>query len=69
MKDLFKMSNKTYDILKFVAQIVLPATGTLYGALSSIWGLPLGDEVVKTIVAVDTFMGAVLMISDHYYED
>lgn len=69
MKDLFKMSNETYDILKFVAQIVLPATGTLYGALSSIWGLPLGDEVVKTIVAVDAFMGAVLMISDHYYED
>lgn len=69
MKDLFKMSNETYDILKFVAQIVLPATGTLYGALSSIWGLPLGDEVVKTIVAIDAFMGAVLMISDHYYED
>lgn len=69
MKDLFKMSNETYDILKFVAQIVLPATGTLYGALSSIWGLPLGDEVVKTIIAVDAFMGAVLMISDHYYED
>lgn len=69
MKDLFKMSNETYDILKFVAQIVLPATGTLYGALSSIWGLPLGDEVVKTIVAIDAFMGAVLMISNHYYED
>lgn len=69
MKELFKMSNETYDILKFVAQIVLPASGTLYGALSHIWGLPLGKEIVETIVAVDTFLGAVLMISTNYYED
>mgnify|MGYP002626485382 CR=1 FL=1 len=61
------MSNKTYDTLKFVAQIVLPATGTLYFALSSIWGLPYGEQVVGTITAVDTFLGALLGISTAQY--
>jgi hypothetical protein len=36
-----KMSNKIYDILKFIAQIVLPAVATFYVTLASIWGLPL----------------------------
>ena len=62
-----KMSNKTYDILKFVAQILLPALGTLYFALASIWGLPKGEEVVGTIVALDTFLGALLGISTNNY--
>ena len=62
------MSNRTYDILKWVAQIALPAVGTLYFALSSIWGLPLGEEVVGTITAVDAFLGALLGISTAQYE-
>lgn len=62
------MSNKTYDILKYVAQIVLPALGTLYFALASIWHLPYGEEIVGTITAVDTFLGAVLMISSSNYK-
>lgn len=62
------MSNRTYDTLKWVAQIVLPAVGTLYFALSSIWGLPLGEEVVGTITAVDAFLGALLGISTAQYE-
>jgi len=61
------MSNKTYDILKYVAQIVLPALGTLYFALASIWGLPYGEQIVGTITAVDTFLGAILMISTANY--
>lgn len=61
------MSNKTYDILKFVAQILLPALGTLYFALASIWGLPYGEEIVGTITAVDAFLGALLGISTHQY--
>ena len=65
-----KMDNKTYDILKFVAQIVLPALGTLYFALAKIWSLPLGAEIVGTITAVDTFLGALLGISSNkYYDD
>lgn len=63
------MSNKTYDILKYIAQIVLPALATLYFALSQIWGFPYGEEIVGTIAAVDAFLGAVLKISsDNYYK-
>ena len=61
------MSNKVYDILKFVAQIVLPALGTLYFALASIWGFPYGQQIVGTIAAVDTFLGALLGISTAKY--
>ena len=63
------MSNRTYDILKYIAQIVLPAVGTLYFALAGIWGFPYGEQIVGTITAVDTFMGVVLKISsDNYYK-
>lgn len=62
------MSNKTYDALKFVAQIVLPATGTLYFALSQIWGLPYGEQIVGTITAIDAFLGALLGISSANYK-
>lgn len=64
---MFKMSNDTYDILKYIAQIVLPACGTLYGALAGIWGLPYGEQIVATIAAVDLFLGAVLKISTDDY--
>ena len=62
------MSNKLYDVLKYIAQIVLPALGTLYFALSQIWGLPYGEQIVGTITAVDTFLGAVLGISSINYK-
>ena len=64
---MLKMSNKSYDILKWIAQILLPALGTLYFALSKIWGFPFATEVVGTIAAVDTFLGAVLGISTANY--
>ena len=57
------MSNKVYDILKFIAQVVLPALGTLYFALAGIWNWPLGEQVVGTITAIDTFLGVLLGIS------
>lgn len=62
------MKNKTYDILKYIAQIVLPALGTLYFALAQIWGLPYGEEVVGTITAIDAFLGAILGISSAAYK-
>lgn len=62
-----KMSDKTYDILKYIAQIVLPAVGTLYFALASIWGLPYGEQIVGTITAVDAFLGALLKITTNAY--
>ncbi|MBQ4459963.1 MAG: phage holin, partial [Clostridia bacterium] len=64
-----KMDSRTYDILKYIAQVVLPALGTLYFALASIWGFPYGEEIVGTITAIDTFMGVLLKISsDNYYK-
>jgi hypothetical protein len=63
-----KLSNRTYDILKWVAQIFLPALGTLYFALSQIWGLPYGEQIVGTITAVDAFLGMLLGISSAQYK-
>lgn len=62
------MSNKTYDVLKYIAQIVLPAIGTLYAALAGIWGFPYGEQIVGSILAVDTFLGAILGISSAKYK-
>ena len=61
------LSDKTYNVLKKIAQVGLPALGTLYFALSAIWGLPYGEQIVGTITAVDTFLGAILGISTHNY--
>jgi len=61
-------NNKLYDVLKYIAQIVLPALGTLYFALSQIWGFPAGEEVVGSIVAIDAFLGAILGVSTANYE-
>jgi hypothetical protein len=61
------VSNKAYNIIKWIVVIVLPALGTLYFALAGIWGLPYGEEIVGTITAIDTFLGAVMMISTAQY--
>ena len=61
------MENKTYDKLKFITQIILPALGTLYFALAQIWILPLSEEVVGTITVVITFLGTILQISSSNY--
>lgn len=62
-----KLSNSTYDVLKYIAQIVLPAIATFYFALSKIWGLPYGEEIVGTISAIDVLLGALLGISTMQY--
>lgn len=62
------MSNKMYDILVWVVQIVLPAIGTLYFTLAGIWGFPYAEQVVGTIAAITTFLGAVLKISNIQYK-
>ena len=61
------LSNKNYDILKWIAQVALPSIGTLYFALAGIWGLPYGEEIVGTITAIDTFLGVLLGISTMNY--
>ncbi|MFR1698804.1 MAG: phage holin [Anaerovoracaceae bacterium] len=62
------MNNKIYDILKWIAMVVLPALGTLYFALAGIWDFPYGEEVVGTITAIDAFLGALLGISTANYK-
>jgi hypothetical protein len=62
-----KLSNKAYDVLKWITVIALPATATLYFTVSSIWGLPYTEEIVGTITAVITFLGVLLGISTLQY--
>jgi hypothetical protein len=62
-----KLSNKVYDALKWIAQILLPALGTLYFALAGIWGFPYAEQIIGTITAVDTFLGVLLGISTMQY--
>ena len=61
------MSNKMYDVLKWIALVFLPAAATLYFALAGIWGFPYGEEIVGTITAVDTFLGVLLGITSVQY--
>lgn len=62
-----KFNNKTYDILKWIAMLFLPAVGTLYFTLADIWNLPYGKQIVGTITAVDAFLGVILGISTARY--
>lgn len=63
-----KISNEAYDVLKWIALILLPALGTLYFTLSTIWGLPNGEQVVGTVTAIDTFLGVLLGLSSSQYK-
>lgn len=62
-----KLKDNTYNTLKWIAQYALPGVGTLYFALSGIWGLPYGEQIVGTITAIDTFLGVLLGISATSY--
>ena len=61
------MSNKVYDVMKWIAMYLIPAVGTLYFALAGIWNFPYGEEVVGTLTAVDTFLGVILGLSTAKY--
>ena len=62
------MSNKVYNVLKWIAMYLLPGAGTLYFTLAGIWGLPYGEQIVGTITAVDTFLAIILGISTAQYK-
>ena len=61
------LNNKVYDTLRWIAQYFLPALGTLYFALSGIWGLPYGEQIIGTISAITVFLGVLLGISSSAY--
>ena len=62
-----QLNDKVYDLLKWVCLIALPAGGVLYAALAGLWGWPYIKEVVGTLAAVETFLGALLGISTAQY--
>lgn len=63
-----KITNKTYDILKFIALIVLPIS-EFVGAMAHIWGFAYGSEIVASLVAVDALLGTLVKIlSDIYHK-
>lgn len=62
-----KMSDKVYDVLKWIALIALDALGLFYSTISIIWGLPYGDEVLKTCAAVSLLIGTLIGISNVQY--
>lgn len=62
-----KFSNKTYDVLKWIALIALDAVGVFYKAIATIWTLPLGDEILATCAALSVFIGTLIGISSVQY--
>lgn len=62
-----RLPDKWYNVLKWIALIALPAIGTFYFAIAGIWGLPYGEQIVGTIVAIETLLGTILGISTMQY--
>lgn len=62
-----KLSNKVYDVLKWITMIVLPALATAYTGLAAVWGWPYSGEIAKTVAVVCTLLGALLGISTAEY--
>ena len=62
-----KLPDNVYNVLKWITLILLPALATLYFALSGIWGFPYGEQIVGTLAAIETFLGALLGISTIQY--
>ena len=62
-----KLTDKLYNVLKYLCQVGLPALGTFYFALARIWNLPYSEQVVGTIAAITTFLGVLLGISSYNY--
>lgn len=61
------MSNKVYDILKWIALVVLPALASLYIGLGQFWTIPYPEQIAGTIMLVDAFLGTILGISSINY--
>lgn len=62
-----KLSDKTYDILKWVALIVLPALAIFYESLAGVWGLPFAEQIPDTIMICDLLLGTLLGVSSATY--
>ena len=61
------MSDKTYDIMKWIVQYILPGLGVLYAIIAGVTGLPYAEVVLAIVMAVDWFLGIILGISTKQY--
>jgi len=61
------LPSKVYDVLKWIALVVLPALATLTKVVCAVWNLPYGDQIATTITAIGTFLGALLMVDTITY--
>ena len=51
------MSDKTFNFIRFLAEIGITAVGTFYKVVAEIWSLPYGEAVLATCVALSTLIG------------
>ena len=63
-----KMSNKVYDVLKWLALVAFDAVGYFYQEIANVWSLPFGDEVLKTCVALSILLGTLIGVSSARYK-
>ncbi len=63
-----KLPDKVYDVLKWVTILLLPATAVLYKSIAAEWGLPYGEQIYKTVMDVQIFLGSILGISAITYQ-
>lgn len=61
------LPDKVYNVLKWIALIVLPALATFYAVIAGIWNLPYAEQIPATITAIDALLGALLGLSTHAY--
>ena len=61
------MSNKLYDVLKWVALVAFDALGLFYDKMSAVWGLPFGDQIFETCVALSVLLGTLIGVSSTQY--
>ena len=61
--------DKVYNVLKWICMVCLPAIATLWFALGKIWGFPYLAEIEGTIIAIDTFIGALIGVSTISYNN
>lgn len=61
------MSDKTYNIMKWIVQYILPGLGVLYAIIAGVTGLPYAEVVLAIVMAIDWFLGIILGISTKQY--
>ena len=62
------MSNKTYDSLKWITLVFLPALTTFVGVILNCFDYESTDIVLTIMVGFDTFLGSCLGISNINYK-